>query len=507
MGKRIVFNVTKMGASHVKSGKPCQDYSISWQSEDKTISVAIVCDGHGGDTYVRSDVGSKLAAKIALENIRNFVTSVSPANFIDIAGAVTARPENEDDHFFGGSQKKNPQDMTDSELQQHEQNQAFYAAVANIREQDELFTRLFASIYLEWLAEIEQDARENPFTDVEKAHLKNAKLVKAYGSTLMAYVRTPLYWFAFHIGDGKLLCCDRNLSWREPVPWDCNCFLNMTTSLCNSNPIPAFRYAFSGKGDFPSAVFMGSDGIDDSWGNMTNLQNFYSQILSLFNESGEEKTIEELEKDLPVLSERGSRDDMSVAGVIDLDDIKDGVEVYVTQRKLRALKSEKDAQEAELTKLQAQKVQTESDIKTLSAAIKTIEQENESWFQRVLADKSQRENNVEQKKAELKQCEDAIAQCNQQYEAKYTAYQTWMATATKEKEALMDEVEKLKKQNETKMQEEIESWKLMKASFERKYQQAADAEIQARSSYMEACNDEALQALENLDKPAEGQEQ
>lgn len=502
MGKRIVFNVTKMGASHVKSGKPCQDYSISWQSEDKTISVAIVCDGHGGDTYVRSDVGSKLAAKIALENIRNFVTSVSPANFIDIAGAVTARPENEDDHFFGGSQKKNPQDMTDSELQQHEQDQAFYTSVANIREQDELFTRLFASIYLEWLAEIEQDAHENPFTDVEKAHLKNAKLVKAYGSTLMAYVRTPLYWFAFHIGDGKLLCCDRNLSWREPVPWDCNCFLNMTTSLCNSNPIPAFRYAFSGKGDFPSAVFMGSDGIDDSWGNMTNLQNFYSQILSLFNESGEEKTIEELEKDLPVLSERGSRDDMSVAGVIDLDDIKDGVEIYMIQRKLRALNSEKNAQEAELSQLETKKVQAESDIKTLSAAIRTIENENESWFQRILADKSQREANVEQKKNDLKLCEQSAAQYNHQYEEKYSTYQTWIATATKERNTLLNDIEKLKTKNDSKMQEEIENWKLMKASFEQKYQQAADAEIQARSSYMEACNDEALQALENLDKQA-----
>ena len=48
MGRKIIFNVTKMGASHVKSGKPCQDYSLSWESEDKQVQVAIVCDGHGG---------------------------------------------------------------------------------------------------------------------------------------------------------------------------------------------------------------------------------------------------------------------------------------------------------------------------------------------------------------------------------------------------------------------------------------------------------------------------
>ena len=272
------------------------------------------------------------------------------------------------------------------------------------------------------------------------------------------------------------------------------------TGSHNSNPIPAFRYAFSGKGDFPSAVLLGSDGIDDSWGNMTNLQNFYSQTLSVFNALGEVKTVEELEKNLPVLSERGSRDDMSVAGVIDLDDIKDGVEIYMMQRKLRALNSEKNAQEAELSQLETKKVQAESDIKTLSAAIRTIENENESWFQRILADKSQREANVEQKKNDLKLCEQSAAQYNHQYDEKYSTYQTWIATATKVRNTLLNDIEKLKTKNDSKMQEEIENWKLMKASFEQKYQQAADAEIQARSSYMEACNDEALQALENLDK-------
>ena len=123
-----------------------------------------------------------------------------------------------------------------------------------------------------------------------------------------------------------------------------------------------------------------------------------------------------------------------------------------------------------------------------------------------MADKSQREADVELKKEELKQCEEAIALCNQKYAAKLTAYQTWMATATKEKDALLSEVEKLKKQNESKMQEEMESWKLMKASFEQRYQQEANAEIEARTSYMEACNDEALQVLENLDKTTDVQE-
>ena len=99
MGRIITFHVTCLGASHVKKGKPCQDYSLSWQSEDKTTHVAIVCDGHGGDTYVRSDRGAKLAAEIALRCIRNMVDCVSPDSFLDKEGAVTARPEEEDDIF------------------------------------------------------------------------------------------------------------------------------------------------------------------------------------------------------------------------------------------------------------------------------------------------------------------------------------------------------------------------------------------------------------------------
>lgn len=83
MGRLITFDVTCMGASHVKNNKPCQDYSLSWHSDDNRVQVAIVCDGHGGDTYVRSDRGSRLAAEIALRNIRNAVSCMSPDLFMD----------------------------------------------------------------------------------------------------------------------------------------------------------------------------------------------------------------------------------------------------------------------------------------------------------------------------------------------------------------------------------------------------------------------------------------
>lgn len=365
MGRTVAFNVTCMGASHVKSGKPCQDYSLSWQSDDGAVHVAIVCDGHGGDTYVRSDRGSRLAAETALRNIRNVVECVPPDIFLDTEGAVTARPEDEEDIFH--TRQKQAVDTSgygeeDIRRQLTEQHQRFREAVEPIRKQDMFMQRLFAGICLQWTAAIEEDARNNPFTDAENEKLKGARIAKAYGTTLMAYVRTPLYWFAFHIGDGKMLACDTAFRWREPVPWDCNCFLNITTSLCDREPLHSFRYAFSGKGDFPAAVIMGSDGLDDSWCTMPNLENFYSHVLNTFDEMKEEETLKQLNDYLPHLSERGSRDDMSMAGIIDMDAIADGAARYRKQREINALLGEKRRKEESIAELQKSLAATERQL-------------------------------------------------------------------------------------------------------------------------------------------------
>ncbi len=497
MGRKIVFNVTQMGASHVKSGKPCQDHSLSWESDDKTVQVAIVCDGHGGDTYVRSDVGSKLAAEIALSNIRNFIDTVSPAIFLEKSAAVTARPNEEEDDLFPAGKKSVPADLTESEIKQLEQDKAFYAAVENIREQDRLFCQLFACIYMQWCDAIQKDADDNPFTEFEKGCFKNAKIVKAYGTTLMAFVRTPLYWFAFHIGDGKMVACNRNMEWFEPVPWDCNCFLNMTTSLCNSNPIPMFRYAFSGKGDFPSAVILGSDGLDDSWVTMDNLQNFYSQTLSIFNDLGEEKAVKELNDYLPVLSQKGSRDDMSMAGIVDMDEIKCGLLIYNDKRQQRALKKKKDESETELGRLNKLKAELDEDIRRLTAEIAKQKEEKESWWSLLLMEKSKRESDVAAKEEVLAQKAKEIEQVKKEYEDKSVSYNEWAPVAKKEYEELQANIEMIAHSNEVKTQEDLLLWELQKNSFENMQRQLKEQRIKERGERMEQCNEEALKALED----------
>ena len=103
---------------------------------------------------------------------------------------------------------------------------------------------------------------------------QNLNPEKIYGCTLMCYVQTSTYWFAFQIGDGKCFAFTEDGKWLEPIPWDEQCFLNKTTSMCDSRAIDEFRYCYQGDGVYPMAIFLGSDGIDDSFGANENIVNF-----------------------------------------------------------------------------------------------------------------------------------------------------------------------------------------------------------------------------------------
>ena len=55
-----VFNKSCIGYSHVERKKPCQDFSSSYKDNERIIITC--CDGHGGNRYIRSSIGSKLAS-------------------------------------------------------------------------------------------------------------------------------------------------------------------------------------------------------------------------------------------------------------------------------------------------------------------------------------------------------------------------------------------------------------------------------------------------------------
>ena len=496
MGRIITFNTTRMGASHVKSGKPCQDYSLSWKSDDDKVLVCIVCDGHGGDTYVRSDVGSRLAAEISLKNIQEFIQCTPASLFLDTEAAVTARPD-ENDSFFGNSKlERATADMSESQLAKYNQDKSFRESVKDILEQDSVFTTLFARIYVQWMNAINQDAQNNPFSDEEKSLLKDARIAKAYGTTLMAFVRTPLYWFAFHIGDGKLLCCDTALNWREPVPWDCNCFLNITTSLCLREPLNSFRYAFSGKGDFPAAVMMGSDGIDDTWCTLERLQNFYSQTLSIFDEIGPEEALKQLGEYLPTLSAKGSRDDVSIAGIIDLDAIKSGVAAYKIRRSISSIMEEKTAKEKDISALKGNRAELEVALKKL--------QENHSGLLDMIVDFTKKLANINEEKAkreaELKAKTAELDKLNLTLKEKEDSYKSWATGAKEQKLKLDAECAELLTGIQAIAESYYQDWLRERESFETANNLNMMEKLNRRVREMQQFNDEAIIGIRKADE-------
>ena len=340
MSNYQTFYVSVIGSGHTGTGKPCQDSSFCFSDPAIGLDVAVVADGHGGSTYVRSDRGSALACEVALEKVREFVAQDQRALFMNRCGAVTTQPSARHERFrihndgqSLSSTSSNPTaDNEEPDDECSRQDRDYDRQVAGIEDVEQAMRHLFGSIYTEWLRRIREDVKRNPMTSAELMLLGRHDIVKAYGSTLMVFVNMPDYWFAFHLGDGKLLMMVDDFEWQEPVPWDYKCFLNITTSLCQNNPIEDFRYAFSGQGEHPVAVFMGSDGLDDTWQTMDNLQNAYAKILRLMYEDGIKPTVADLRDTiLPDWSARGSHDDMSVAGLVDIAH-KDDIQAILDKR-------------------------------------------------------------------------------------------------------------------------------------------------------------------------------
>ena len=346
------FSISCVGASHLPKNVPCQDYSLCYESEDKKIKLIVVCDGHGSPTYIRSQDGSKFAAEITKKCILEFVKKQSPELFLNRYGGVTACPEEQDRLWMVPPDNK---ELTEFDIQKEEQAEIYKSQIKGNEKQEIVLRALFRNIFFKWHNAIVQDSVNRPFSEKEKAALGKNEIEKAYGTTLQAYVQTPFYWLAFHIGDGRLLGADDFLNWKPLVPWDCNCFQNLTTSLCNHNPIESFRYAFDGTGDyFPTVVFSCSDGIEDSYGDYDvapeKLHNFYSKLIILLRNQGMESFLSETQNFLPRLSEAGSKDDMSLAGVVDLEKLDNAIQSY--QYRVRKNDMEKHHQEREEKELE-----------------------------------------------------------------------------------------------------------------------------------------------------------
>lgn len=304
--KIFAFSATEVGYNHTKINKVCEDSSDFY--DDEKMHICVVADGHGSDNYPRTEYGSRFAVDAAIKSVIEFVNTAEKEQVI-----------NDADNNYG------------------------------------MLNQLARSILRFWYERVEEDYREKPFAEEElekvsdkykrrylSDNLEERKVEKAYGCTLIIYVVTNDYSFGMQIGDGKCVVVDENGQFSEPIPWDDDCQLNVTTSICDDDAIEEFRFYVSDK--IPSAVFIGSDGIDDSYANEEELYALYRSILKIFIEHGAEVGKSEIKEYLPVLTKRGSGDDVSMGLIINSEKAK--IIASVLDMQIEAFKLKQELQNA-----------------------------------------------------------------------------------------------------------------------------------------------------------------
>lgn len=343
------------GESHKGNNKPCQDraFSVSLDS----YSMAIVSDGHGGERYFRSDIGSKIVVDVIQKSVKDFIKNISKSTIKKSLGK---------DLFVDMPFVQFPAQNNQLSFLQNRETEYIHAALLG----------LFSSIICRWNDRISQHAKKNQLTKKEIASVPqkyqdefnaNREDPKFYGCTFMVYVQTKEYWFAFHLGDGKCVMFDIHEDqprFSQPIPWDEKCFLNKTTSICDSNALLEIRYCYCGDGTFPEAMFLGSDGIDDSFGDGERLNDFYIQIYQTLANKGKEGTKQELDASLPIISQKGSKDDVSVACIYNEKNLKENITILNNFLKDKYVKQKEDL-DSRYSNLEA-KIQKYHSIKKLS---------------------------------------------------------------------------------------------------------------------------------------------
>ena len=278
----LKFAVKARGISYIEKEIPCQDACTAQLSSSKTVGLACVADGHGGNKYFRSDRGSKFAVQVAEKTLFDFCGTLAREK----KAFFSRKSENEE--------KKND-------------------IIAKLRQ-------LEGNIIYQWRNAVLKDYTENPLSDTEKDICNEnninfdddpANFMFTYGTTLLAGLVSNSFWFVIQIGDGLCIVLENEERIITPIEEDERLAFGRTTSLCDNDAIVNFKESFGfSKID---GLTVATDGIADSFELEKYLQ-FTKKLYFNFTTTPD-KAETELKAFLPVLSERGSRDDVSIAGI------------------------------------------------------------------------------------------------------------------------------------------------------------------------------------------------
>ena len=223
------FALSVRGYKHIVENIARQD-SAMFHVDPEGWAMAAVADGHGGDEYFRSHVGSRLAVESALRSVRDCFQEKEAfrealyrnadeilhrleSNIINNWNTLIRRFNEDPQTFDWNSPSDTLYETTEED------------AEAPI--QDGISPGWEEKWMAEHDVEINEDCPE-----------------RMYGSTLLVAVMTAEFCFSLQIGDGCCVLAYPDGHARIMIPLDESKPRNLTNSLCENNALKNFRHDY-----------------------------------------------------------------------------------------------------------------------------------------------------------------------------------------------------------------------------------------------------------------------
>ena len=261
----IFFTKTETGYSHINTGKRCQDFSASYSDEERTIVTA--CDGHGGNVYIRSHLGSKFASNAVIDVLRE----------IERTAFYKAKKE---------------------------------AVIENIR----------LNILCRWNSLVEGHLAKNPIRMSEVTELTEAEIlslrrnpIKAYGTTLNAAMILGTKLICVSIGDGGCFLVKSGIVTPAFAEDEDEPVANITYSLCQDDAFSRLLVSVHELSAYDGAVVC-TDGMINPYQNLSNFSTGLIAPAIATLSVGKNKSLEAFVSE--VGTKLGTGDDVSLGIVV-----------------------------------------------------------------------------------------------------------------------------------------------------------------------------------------------
>jgi serine/threonine protein phosphatase PrpC len=245
------------GAAHKRTRQPCQDAHLIRHIRDSACVMAIA-DGHGSALCKYSDIGAKIAVEV----------------FCNAATDIIGNFDNADSLYRYINQNKNdriPKQICEKWKQEIKE-------LHSISRKEEVFDAVF------------------------------------YGATLLGLILTPMFYFAFQLGDGDILtvdadgCTSRVIVSEKLLGTET---LSLSSADAWKDAITHIRYTAE-KTTYPAMFLLSTDGMCNSFAEDEDFLSIGADYLNIVSKYGIECVSDKLAQWLEETSDRGCGDDVTL---------------------------------------------------------------------------------------------------------------------------------------------------------------------------------------------------